>query len=168
MEEKVESEVFEGEVCSLKTETDSLYYEGVQIGFKVYKGYTIEESKTKPDTTGSSGYGSEATAQCSDYHANKLVEVEDDQDTNDTDSLSTGSSKGDFSSCRTEGSVVLMCVYCSRIRYERTGSVNDLKRLCTCEANEEYIRLAGLNRELVNQCDNQLNSRGTRLSTFSV
>ena len=158
MEEKVESEVFEGEVCSLKTETDSLYYESVQIGFKVYKGYTIEESKSKPDTTGSSGYGSEATAQCSDYHANKLVEVEDDQDANDI-----GSSKGNFSSCRTEGSVVLTCVYCSR-----TGSVNDLKRLCTCEANEEYIRLAGLNRELVNQCDNQLNSRGTRLSTFSV
>ena len=137
------------EKCSLKTETNSLHNEDISVGLNIYHGYTIEHAPNKPDTTGSSGYGSEITAQCSDYHSKKLNEVLDEEITNNTNSSSIGSME-DVLSDHQSKEFISICACCSRIHYRRPGSFDNM---CSCISNEEYIKLAGLNHsdELVDQ-----------------
>ncbi len=157
-------------MCSIKTVVDPLYEEDTELN--VYKGYTIETTNCKPDTTGSSGYGSELMTIIGDYHSEKLNEVEDMNIQSEMESdISQECLLNNHFPDRTKDNFI-MCVYCSTIGYKRTGSVNDLNRLCPCVGSEGYVRLAGINRaELVNHRDKMINSRerlNTRLSTLSV
>lgn len=146
----------------------------------IYEGYTIMDNPDRPDTTGSSGYGSEIATQCTiDYHCNKLNEVSEDADncTCDFSSTCTDSLNGSsdheeslgqhkFRLGREQEAGCVMCAVCTRGHCVKASS---LTRLCPCVIKEgqEYIRLTALDND--KHCDNSKDWLTTsRLSTLSV